>query len=80
MASPATDDRAARARDLRQLRACFAAFGASQAAGQAAVHEALIGTSIRGPRRRDALLALAGPYVRWLAPRRHPGDDFGWAP
>lgn len=40
----------------------------------------LIGTSIRGPQRRDDLLALADPYIRWLAPRRHPVDDFWWAP
>ncbi|MGZ0153000.1 DUF2332 domain-containing protein [Kribbella sp. WER1] len=26
------------------------------------------------------LLALADPYVRWLAPRRTPDDDFAWVP
>jgi hypothetical protein len=28
----------------------------------------------------DALLALADPYLRWLAPSRHPADDFRWLP
>ena len=27
-----------------------------------------------------ALLALADPYLRWLAPARHPADDFQWLP
>lgn len=40
----------------------------------------LVGTSIRGARRDDELLALADPYVRWLAPRRGHDDDFDWAP
>jgi hypothetical protein len=40
-----------------------------------------VGTSLRGPDgRRDRLLALADPYLRWLAPARHPSDDFDWLP
>lgn len=39
----------------------------------------LVGASLLGPGRRDdALLALADPYLRWLAPARHPADDFRW--
>jgi hypothetical protein len=39
----------------------------------------LVGASLRGPGRHDdALLALADPYLRWLAPARHPADDFRW--
>ena len=40
----------------------------------------LIGASMRGPGLTDddALLALADPYLRWLAPSRHPADDFRW--
>ncbi len=26
----------------------------------------------------DSLLAVADPYLRWLAPARHPADDFQW--
>jgi hypothetical protein len=39
-----------------------------------------IGASLREPggRRDDALLGLADPYLRWLAPARGAGDDFGW--
>jgi hypothetical protein len=39
-----------------------------------------IGASLREPggRRDDALLGLADPYLRWLAPARDPEDDFGW--
>jgi hypothetical protein len=42
----------------------------------------LIGASMRGPGfpDEDALLALADPYLRWLAPSRHPADDFRWLP
>lgn len=46
----------------------------------------LVGASLcapggQGPGHRDvALLALADPYLRWLAPARHPGDDFRWLP
>ncbi|HVV18686.1 MAG TPA: DUF2332 domain-containing protein [Pseudonocardiaceae bacterium] len=28
----------------------------------------------------DSLLGLADPYLRWLAPARHPSDDFRWLP
>lgn len=28
----------------------------------------------------DSLIALADPYVRWLAPARSPADDFQWLP
>jgi hypothetical protein len=40
----------------------------------------LIGVSMRGPDfpDDDALLALADPYLRWLAPARNPADDFHW--
>jgi hypothetical protein len=30
--------------------------------------------------QRGTLLAVADPYLRWLAPARRPGDDFGWLP
>ncbi|GLY74251.1 DUF2332 domain-containing protein [Actinoallomurus iriomotensis] len=41
----------------------------------------LIGASLRGSGQRDdALLALADPYLRWLAPARHRTDDFAWLP
>jgi hypothetical protein len=42
----------------------------------------LVGASMRGPGSpdEDALLALADPYLRWLAPSRHPADDFRWLP
>lgn len=30
--------------------------------------------------RDDSLLALADPYLRWLAPARHAADDFQWLP
>jgi hypothetical protein len=42
----------------------------------------LVGASMRGPGfgGDDALLALADPYLRWLAPSRHPADDFRWLP
>jgi hypothetical protein len=37
----------------------------------------LIGASLRGSGHRDdALLALADPYLRRLAPARHRTDDF----
>lgn len=32
----------------------------------------------RGEPRDDRLLALADPYLRWLAPAREPADDFAW--
>lgn len=47
----------------------------------------LVGASLHGPGpggpgdpsdRDDVLLALAEPYLRWLAPARHPADDFRW--
>ena len=39
----------------------------------------LIGTSLRGSRGRDdTRLALADPYLRWLAPARDDGDTFQW--
>lgn len=42
------------------------------------VHYA-VGVSMRGPgHREDRLLALAEPYFRWIAPARHPMDDFQW--
>jgi hypothetical protein len=35
--------------------------------------------TLRGPDgHEDSLLALADPYLRWLAPARHPSDDFEW--
>ena len=38
-----------------------------------------VGVSLRAPGQRDdALLALADPYLRWLAPARHQSDDFEW--
>jgi hypothetical protein len=40
-----------------------------------------VGVSVRGPGRHDdRLLALADPYLRWLAPARHEADDFQWLP
>jgi hypothetical protein len=39
-----------------------------------------VGASLRGrERREDRLLALADPYLRWLAPARGAADDFQWA-
>lgn len=39
----------------------------------------LTGVSLRGPDRHDdALLGLADPYLRWIAPARNATDDFGW--
>jgi hypothetical protein len=40
----------------------------------------VIGASLRGPgaRRDDRLLALAEPYLRWIAPARSGTDDFAW--
>lgn len=35
----------------------------------------LVGVSLPG---QDRLLGLADPYLRWLAPARHPADDFHW--
>jgi hypothetical protein len=41
----------------------------------------LAGVSLLGPGHRDdTLLALADPYLRWLAPARHAADDFQWLP
>jgi hypothetical protein len=30
--------------------------------------------------REDSLLAMADPYLRWLAPARHAAGDFQWLP
>jgi hypothetical protein len=40
----------------------------------------LVGASLRGPgdSRDDSLLALADPYLRWIAPARGSADDFAW--
>jgi hypothetical protein len=40
----------------------------------------VVGTSLRDPggRRDDRLLALAEPYLRWIAPARSGTDDFAW--
>jgi len=40
----------------------------------------LVGASLRGPglARDDRLLAVADPYLRWLAPARSSTDDFAW--
>ncbi|MFB9830672.1 DUF2332 domain-containing protein [Actinoallomurus acaciae] len=41
----------------------------------------LVGASLRDSERREAaLLALADPYLRWLAPARNETDDFQWLP
>lgn len=41
----------------------------------------LVGASLRDSGRRDdALLALADPYLRWLALARDRTDDFQWLP
>jgi hypothetical protein len=41
----------------------------------------LAGVSLRGHGQAETrLLALADPYVRWLALAREPGDDFQWLP
>ncbi|GAB3911827.1 hypothetical protein GCM10011575_47910 [Microlunatus endophyticus] len=41
----------------------------------------VVGASLRKPGKsdNDRLLALADPYVRWLAPARDETDDFAWA-
>lgn len=39
----------------------------------------LVGASLRGTGGcDDSLLALADPYLRWIAPARHDADDFAW--
>jgi hypothetical protein len=39
----------------------------------------VVGASLIGPRGpNDRLLAMADPYVRWLAPSRAADDDFQW--
>jgi hypothetical protein len=38
-----------------------------------------VGVSLRGVDREDRLLALADPYLRWIAPARTAADDFAWA-
>lgn len=40
----------------------------------------LVGASLRGPdnERDDRLLALADPYLRWIAPARGSTDDLSW--
>lgn len=39
-----------------------------------------VGVSLRSPDlRHDQILALAEPYLRWIAPARIPDDDFAWA-
>ncbi|GAB3745554.1 DUF2332 domain-containing protein [Microlunatus parietis] len=39
-----------------------------------------VGVSLRSPdTRHDQILALAEPYLRWIAPARVPDDDFAWA-
>jgi hypothetical protein len=40
----------------------------------------LVGASLRGPGNSsdDTLLALADPYLRWIAPARTSTDDFAW--
>jgi uncharacterized protein DUF2332 len=41
----------------------------------------LVGASLFGPGHRDdALLAMADPYLRWIAPARDETDDFRWLP
>jgi hypothetical protein len=39
----------------------------------------LVGASMRDHgRQSDGLVALADPYLRWLALARQPADDFQW--
>ncbi|HEX3916011.1 MAG TPA: DUF2332 domain-containing protein [Caulobacteraceae bacterium] len=38
----------------------------------------LVGASLRGAGGADTLLALADPYLRWLAPARDEHDEFHW--
>jgi hypothetical protein len=41
----------------------------------------LAGVSLLSPGHRDdSLLALADPYLRWVAPAQHTADDFQWLP
>ncbi|MBT2233930.1 DUF2332 family protein [Nonomuraea sp. NEAU-A123] len=41
----------------------------------------LVGASLRDAGRHDdSLIAMADPYLRWLAPARTPADDFQWLP
>jgi hypothetical protein len=40
-----------------------------------------VGASLREPDHHDdSILAMADPYLRWLAPARHVADDFQWLP
>ncbi len=40
----------------------------------------LVGAGLHGPGGTcdDRLLAVADPYLRWLAPARSSTDDFAW--
>jgi hypothetical protein len=41
-----------------------------------------VGVSLRGgdlTDRHDEVLALADPYLEWIAPARTEPDDFSWA-
>lgn len=41
----------------------------------------LVGVSLLGRgQREDTVLAMADPYLRWVAPARDPADDFQWLP
>jgi hypothetical protein len=41
----------------------------------------LVGASLHGAGQRDDIrLALADPYLRWIAPARSETDGFGWLP
>jgi len=59
----------------------LAATGLTVETGLARRHSSyLIGARSYGPDgfADEALLALGDPYLRWLAPARHPADDFQW--
>ena len=41
----------------------------------------LVGASLRDAGRHDdSLIAMADPYLRWLAPAQNSADDFQWLP
>ncbi|MEV0405557.1 DUF2332 domain-containing protein [Actinoallomurus sp. NPDC050550] len=55
--------------------------GLAALAGPVAQHNSLflVGAGLLGPGHRDdALLAMADPYLRWIAPARDETDDFQW--
>ncbi|WP_269856883.1 hypothetical protein [Streptomyces sp. RPT161] len=60
--------------ELPYPRELFGHFVRTQCRGRSPLYTVL-GEGIA----EDEVLALADPYLSWLAPARRNGDDFGWA-